>query len=224
MSWLANPQFVTCGQQPVEVVLLCCDVGHRDDDVNNRFGSKTWNRSRSNVLDIDVHCRQRVKDPTPVMQVDLRPPGVIAAKADLERFWTTDDLDRRDVRPTRLAAVHHQHILYVLRQFTTSIDGAAVGGFVEPRRRHAGSEDRDLRRIESGDTFLLAPGKADITCSATCSAQAQLSLLSGMDCGARTNRLLRRARGLLAPRMSGCPSVITADTLSAPGLTMSASL
>ena len=46
---------------------------------------------------------------------------------------------------------------YVLRQFTTSIDGAGVGGFVEPRRRHAGSADRDLRRAESGDTFLLDP-------------------------------------------------------------------
>jgi hypothetical protein len=83
-----------------------------------------------------------------------------------------------------------------MRQFTTQIEGGVVGGFVEPRRRHAGSADRDLRRAESGDTFLLDPERIDSTCSATCSAQAQLSLLSGMDCGARTNRLLRRARGL----------------------------
>jgi hypothetical protein len=45
------------------------------------------------------------------MSVVLRPPGVIVVKADLELFWTADDLDRRDVRPSRLVAVRHLHIL-----------------------------------------------------------------------------------------------------------------
>jgi hypothetical protein len=118
MPRLANSQLVAGSQQLVEVLLLCRDVGHDDDDVNDRLGGKARHRRGSDVLDIDACCRQRIKDPTPVMSVVLRPPGVIVANADLELFWTADDLDRRDVRPSRLVAVRHQRFLPVVCELT----------------------------------------------------------------------------------------------------------
>jgi hypothetical protein len=90
---LSDTQLVPNCQEWIEVVLFDCDVVYGDHDVDDRLGCQSWDRSGTDVFDLDVLFCESFSDTPPVIAIDACPTVVMVVQLEVEPFGTPDEFD-----------------------------------------------------------------------------------------------------------------------------------